>query len=138
MTIPITNKTKINKMLTIDDLHDSYVSPIPPQILHSQGKSLNKQMAKKIYNVDQHFVKVLQNITSDAIFDRDFEETNNLLIAELTTMAASPGKLNSQLLDYRLFLLYRASYAFKSCVVSKNSHYVTLLNENYVKLLKRN
>ena len=54
-------------MLTIDDLHDRYVSPIPPQTLHSQGKSLNKQLAKKKPNVYQHFVKALQNLTSDAI-----------------------------------------------------------------------
>jgi len=60
-------------MLTTDDLHERYESTIPHQTLANQGKTLNKQMANKIPNANHHFEKALQNLTSDAIFDRDFE-----------------------------------------------------------------
>jgi len=86
--------------------------------LSDQGDDLDDELAKKRANPSLHFEMALQHLRSEADLGVDFETQNNLLIDDLSALAASPGSLNIQVINYRSFLLERASYAFRSSVVS--------------------
>jgi len=110
-------------MLRLSELNYHYKSNLTTNKL-TAGQSLNKVLsAKRGVDVTDHFAKALTTLWSTDM-NADFEALNSLLIEDLSMLAIIPGRLDLGVIRYKKFLLDRASYEFRSSLVSilKNNH----------------
>jgi hypothetical protein len=81
-------------MLRIAALSKHYESDIASQRLSDQGDDLDEELSKKRANPKLHFEIALKHLRSETDLGVNFETQNDLLINDLSELAASPGNLN--------------------------------------------
>jgi len=106
---------------------EKFTSRLEPTALQKMGDWVDEELSSRRggrMDVAGHFARAFSSLWSED-YDGDFESRSALLIEDLTDMVVSANRLEKEYIrevKYRMFLLKRASFAFRSSLVSKKTN----------------
>jgi hypothetical protein len=108
---------------------EKYTSNLEKRALSRMGDRVDEELSRRRggrMDVAGHFARALSSLWSEG-HDEDFEARSALLIKDLKAMVVSADELDEEyirVLKYRMFLLKRASFAFRSSLVSTKTNQI--------------